>query len=503
MEAFIKLAHEQLEQRKHDLRNEMLDSFGTKQNTLLDKQNEIQGTIKLITDNIIQAENTTKTGDVSKLKPICDSLKEVNEKIQSTLYDLDLGEDYLNFDSNKAFNEFTEWLCALGQPHYRGFLPTMIRLQALEVKAGLKAALKLDVLNHHGDKVPVPSDSFSVQITDPTDTEIHTQLCTTGPDCSVTFTPKVSGLHQVSGFFLGQKLIGEQTHISVSGTNPVLKFGRYGQGKGTFHLPWGITIDNNDIIYVVDTCNRLIQKFSLNGEFLSQFGVNSHDKDCTAVNMALDVNNGLLYCTDVVFKNNIFCAGSKLLVFNLNGELQRICNLSDISFPLAVSVNSHGDLFIADKGKKCLVKVDKQGNKLQCMGDFGYPADIAITEDDSIIVSDAANNCIHVLNPDGSNKHKFGSSGSGEGQLKKPWGVVADGDKILVADNGNKRIQIFKFDGSLLSVIGSEDDPLHDPRGLVVTKDGFVYVTDAGSHSIKKFRYTNIDSDSDSLLYRF
>ena len=489
METFIKLAHGLLEQRKTDLRKEILDLFSTQQSALLDKQNEIQKTVKLIDEKITESKNTTQIGDVSKLKPICDSLKTVNEKLKSTLYHLDLGEDYLVFDSNKAFSEFTGCLCTLGQPHYRGFLPTMIRLKALEVKAGLKTELKLNVHNHHGDKILVPPDSFSVQITDPTNTEIQTHLCTTGPYCTVTFTPKVSGLHQVCGFFLGQKLIGEQTHISVSGNNPILKFGRYGKGKGTFNLPWGIAIDNNDIIYVADTLNRLIQKFSVNGDFLSQFSVNSYDKDCTAVDMALDVNNGLLYCTDVVCRNNIFCAGSKLLVFNPIGELQRICNLSDISFPLSISLNTHGDLFIVDKAKKCLVKVDKQGNKLHCMGNFVHPADIAITEDDRIIVSDSANDCVHVLNHDGSTANTFGLSGSGEGQLKRPWGVVTDGDNILVADNGNQRIQIFKFDGSFVSVIACKDDPLHDPRSLAVTKDGFVYVTDSGSHCIKKYKY--------------
>ena len=49
--------------------------------------------------------------------------------------------------------------------------------------------------------------------------------------------------------------------------------------------------------------------------------------------------------------------------------------------------------------------MDKQGNKLQCMGDFGFPADVAITEDDRIIVCDSMTDCIHVLSPDGSVRH--------------------------------------------------------------------------------------------------
>ena len=52
------------------------------------------------------------------------------------------------------------------------------------------------------------------------------------------------------------------------------------------------------------------------------------------------------------------------------------------------------------------------------------------------------------------------------GQLKHPWGVATDGENILVADSGNKRIQVFKIDGMFVSIIASEDDPLQDPAGL-------------------------------------
>ena len=75
LETFKKFAQEQLEQHISDLRNGILYSFSAQQTVLHDKQNEIQKTIKLITDNITQAGNTTETFDDSILKPICDSLK--------------------------------------------------------------------------------------------------------------------------------------------------------------------------------------------------------------------------------------------------------------------------------------------------------------------------------------------------------------------------------------------------------------------------------------------
>ena len=431
-------------------------------------------------------------GELSKLQPICESLKKVNVKTESILSQLDLGENYLVFDSNKGLDEFKECLSALGQISYKGFLPTRVRLKNLNANAaGLTSSFTIEICNHHGDSMAIPSDSFSVQIIDPTGTELCTQLCTTGPDCIATFTTKISGLHQVSGIFLGQELTSEPTHISVSSNNPVSVFGGNGNGHGTFENPWGIAIDK-DSLYVTDSGNRLIQKFSASGEFLSQFNVNGHDKDCTTLDVALDLNNGLIYCTDIVFVDDDYSAGNNMLVFNLDGELQHKHPLTKASSRISIAMNNHGDIFISDITKKCLCKVNKVGNKLSFIGKFKYPGYIAIDTNDNVIVSDCKDDCIYIFNPDGTINHKFGSSGAGHGQLKEPWGVATDGKNILVADSGNNRIQVFKRDGTCVSVIESKDDPLEEPRGLVVTDDGHVYVVDRNNNCVKKYKYRHV-----------
>ena len=228
------------------------------------------------------------------------------------------------FDSNKAFNEFTTFSWTLGKAHCRGSLPSMIRLKALEVKVGRKTKLPVALYDHHGDEVPVPSGSFSVQVTDPTGSELHTQLCSMGNDCTVTFTPKVSGLHQVCGFFLRQKLINEQTLISVTTNNPgLVKFGNSINDKDTFKSLSGFAIDDNNIIYMADVGNGLIKKLSANGEFLSQFSMVNHYQDSGILLdvTALDVKNGLLYCTYEMDRRRTISRG-KMLIFNLDGVLQ-------------------------------------------------------------------------------------------------------------------------------------------------------------------------------------
>ena len=489
MDTFIKLAHEQLEQRRLVLKGQILEQFNAQQSSLLDKQNQLEEAIKLINKNTAQVKNITKTGNINKLKQICKCLKQVNEKTQSTFSSLDPGENHFSFDATKGLDEFNECLCALGQIYCKGFLPTRMRFKGSDSIAGQKSVLTVEVFDHHGNKLPISSGPFSVQITDSVGTEVYNELCTTGPDCTVTFTPQMSGLYKIVGNFLEQKIISEPNHVTVCSNNPILTLGKEGNGNGTFKFPWSIAIDNNGVLYVADRSNRLIQKFSANGDFLSQFSVNDHDKDCTTLDMALDLNNGLIYCTDIVYKNGAYSAGNNMLVFNLDGELQHKHNLSGVSFPLYIATDSHGGIYLSDLTERCLFKVNNEGNNLCRMGDFGYPDHITIADDNSVIVSDNENDCIFIFNPDGSIRHKFGSSGTGKGQLKQPCGVATDGENIMVADNGNNRIQVFKCDGTFVSMIESQDDPLKNTRGLAVTKDGYVYVADCDLHCIKKYKY--------------
>lgn len=50
------------------------------------------------------------------------------------------------------------------------------------------------------------------------------------------------------------------------------KWGSHGTGDGEFDLPWGITIDPDGNVFVADWRNNRIQKFTPDGEFLASYG---------------------------------------------------------------------------------------------------------------------------------------------------------------------------------------------------------------------------------------
>ena len=492
METMIKVAKEQLEQQRKSLLNNILEQFNAQQIILLDRQKQIKEVHAVVNKNITQAKDFTKTGNLRRLKHITENLKELHDKRGPFFSDLDLGENYLAFDSKKGLDEFNKSSVKLGEIYSKGFLPSMVKFGTTEATAGHSATLTVEICNHHGNKFLISPDTFSVQVTDPTGTKVSTVLNTTGSECTVTFTPEICGLHKVTGIFLGQRLIIEETHISVGSNEPVLKFGKRGQGSGTMNVPWGIAIDSENCLYVADVGNRLIQKFTADGEFMSEFSVALHNKDYTTVDMAIDLNRRLLFCVEILNENNKLVKGKNILAFNFEGELQHTYTPSNISNSYFIATNQQGEFILSDYAEGCLFKVDREGNFLSRIADLKCPGYIVINEDDSIIVPDESNDCVYIFNPDGSIRHKFGSSGTEKGQLKQPCGVATDGEYILVGEAGNNRIQVFTNNGTFVSIIESSEDPLSQPRGLAVTQDGHVYVADTGNHCIKKYKYKDV-----------
>jgi tripartite motif-containing protein 71 len=79
---------------------------------------------------------------------------------------------------------------------------------------------------------------------------------------------------------------------------------------------------------------------------------------------------------------------------------------------------------------------------------------------------------------------RFASLGDGAGELNHPVAATVHGDRLLVLDRGNGRVQIFDHAGNLQGVIG---DDLHLPRGLAAHGDR-VYVCDTMRHTVRVFR---------------
>uniref|UniRef100_A0A1X7T9S9 SMP-30/Gluconolactonase/LRE-like region domain-containing protein n=1 Tax=Amphimedon queenslandica TaxID=400682 RepID=A0A1X7T9S9_AMPQE len=77
---------------------------------------------------------------------------------------------------------------------------------------------------------------------------------------------------------------------------------------------------------------------------------------------------------------------------------------------------------------------------------------------------------------------QFGSNGNGNGQFSCPFGMFSNGN-ILVADHNNKRVQVFKEDGTFVQVIQCDGNA----TDVAVDNEGKIHVTIRNQHHVQVF----------------
>jgi sugar lactone lactonase YvrE len=233
-------------------------------------------------------------------------------------------------------------------------------------------------------------------------------------------------------------------HYVVS-SNEVLKFdlnwdyvdkwGSYGTGPGQFNDIRGITADTDGNIYVSDTGNYAIHKFTGDGDYLETWGVEG--------SLA-----GIFYSqTGIAYVDS-------------------------------------GHILVADTGHNRIIKLTTTGEYVTEWGSYGddpgeffHPSDVTIDKNGNVLVADTGNNRIQVFSDQGVFITKFGSLGNDAGEFNCPLAVLSIEDEIFVSDSNNERIQFF-------STTSSYEDPTY---GLVLNggfEEEFSEWTYGGNNSV-------------------
>ena len=151
----------------------------------------------------------------------------------------------------------------------------------------------------------------------------------------------------------------------------LLAFGGPGTGAGEFNRPWGITIDGNGDIYVADWENDRVQKFAPDGRYLMSFGEEYGGELKRPANVAVD-SEGDVYVTD--FGNR------RVRVYESNGD---------------ILTTFHGDATTLSKAGEYIIRRDpgtikayRQVKDYTSMGRFQRPTGIEIDRDDRVLVAD-------------------------------------------------------------------------------------------------------------------
>lgn len=278
--------------------------------------------------------------------------------------------------------------------------------------------------------------------------------------------------------------------------------GKEGEANGEFDGPIGIAIDSQGFIYVSDSGNNRIQKFSANGEFIKSWGSEGIAKGELDTPMHITIGpDGNLYVAEYL--------NDRIQVFSLDGTSIRFIGLkpdgeSYFDAPGGVAVDRKGYVYVADFYHHQIQKFDPEGQFLASFGKHGfvwagnlnYPTDVDITADNNLLIADAYNNRIQKISFNGKSLAKwggllgFGIPWSWKGYFKVATGTTVDADgNVYVADYHNDRIQKLSPKGKVLAVFGHQGEKqLHYPTDMAVAPDNSVWVVDFGNNRIVQFK---------------
>ncbi len=163
------------------------------------------------------------------------------------------------------------------------------------------------------------------------------------------------------------------------------EWGSFGIAQpGYFSYPQFIAVGDDGSIYVSDLGNKRVQKFSSNGEYITEWGKSGKQSGEFHYPSGIAVSDGFVFVADRDL--------NRIQKFSTDGE------------------------FIAEWGEKGKYN-----------GQLYFPNGIAVNNG-TVYVADTGNQRIQMFSTDGEFISSFGSSGLGEGQFLTVVGIDIDGD---------------------------------------------------------------------------
>jgi len=184
--------------------------------------------------------------------------------------------------------------------------------------------------------------------------------------------------------------------------------GGSGTANGQFNSPHGIAADSAGNIYVSDTGNGRMEKFSATGAFVTSIG-------------------------------------SKGAGYGQFGD------------PNGVAIDRDGNIYVAEALNHRVQKLSPDGSFIADWKgpdpQFYGPRKLAIAPDQSLYVVDQGRARVVKFGRDLKALATWGEKGKGDGQFDDPTSVTVDpaSNKVFVADPRNQRIQVFDSTGKFLA----------------------------------------------------
>jgi DNA-binding beta-propeller fold protein YncE len=223
---------------------------------------------------------------------------------------------------------------------------------------------------------------------------------------------------------------------------------------GTFNQPWGIAVGPDGSVYIADTWNHRIQKYTPDGQFVRMWGY-----------------FGQAETPDAFWG------------------------------PRDVAVDAQGRVFVTDTGNKRVVVFDADGNYLTQFGEFGLeigqfdePVGISIDPAGLVYVADTWNQRIQVFREENGEfipDHSWEMAAwYGQSLDNKPYITIDEQGRVFVTDPEYPRVIQFDEQGQFVRYWGNQGTGLDGfglVNGIAVDTQGGVWVVDTGNNRLLHF----------------
>ena len=213
--------------------------------------------------------------------------------------------------------------------------------------------------------------------------------------------------------------------------------GSPGREQAQFQNPFGLTIYNG-VLYVVDQRNNRIQKFSLSGEYIGEFGSNG------------------------------------------SGE-------SQLSGPQGISHDGKGNILVADSNSRKVKVFTTEGSFVKAIQCSGTPSDVAVDNDGNIHATIRNQNNVQVFSPSGVGIKVYSNT---RGYFQNPQGIAIDnrGYSFITAQYYQSNttyyyLHILDTNGQQLNLLSS----FNQPMGVALDKHSSIYIADNANHRVLQY----------------
>lgn len=391
------------------------------------------------------------------------------------------------FNHNTAIEDFEKSLNLIGRVRSSTTLPGLCRASLRDPAiCKLEAIVVLETVDYHGNPRNAGGDPIDAVLTYADNINSQKPIDYKVKDFDngtyeISFRPPTADRYFLKLSVFERPIKDYPLYFNATEHNePIKIYGKHGSGKDEFHQPVAVAIDDNEIIYIVDSGNSRIKVLDSNLEFIKHItNAGLEGRSCTGIAIS---ELGIVI---VNWRTRL------ITEMNTHGDTIRSFSHNAFQEPIDVAVDrNYGHVLVADNGQSCVFVFDSTGKILFQVGKkntFKLITSVTVGTDGEILVADSK---IQVFSAKGDFSEEINADEKSKG---KYGGIAIDKNKKIVAsrcDKGRSIIQVLKLgDDNILTEIDSHSSKLRRPAGIAILPNNHLVVADLGNDCIKKYRY--------------